>query len=106
MLVQMLTLACKQSESLGGPRKKATCSSTSRCEVVSLQSHRAIQVECRTLSADVTKALTKVAALDMGHLLLAKAYKEGQLAAASSMASQLQVGVNAQVRLPPASMRT
>ena len=40
----------------------------------------------------------KAAALDVGHLLLAKAYKEGQLSAAVSMAATLQVSVNMQVR--------
>jgi hypothetical protein len=61
---------------------------------------------CRTHSSAVSKAFLKVLALDVGHLLLAKAYCEGQTAAAVSIACSMAVSVNAQVpNLPPALSR-
>jgi hypothetical protein len=53
---------------------------------------------CRTRSSEVTEALAMVAARDAGRLLLAKAYKEGQLLTATNMCSTLQVAVDAQAR--------
>jgi hypothetical protein len=56
---------------------------------------------CRTNSSQVSKVFLNVLALDAGHLLLAKAYCEGQTATALSMASTMAASVNAQVSNAP-----